>query len=694
MSGSSGTTMRYVNRLRGLGCLCLLFCLPAVSPAWASNKPSLSENELLDLSIEELMNVEVTTVSRKEEKLFNTPAAVYVITQEDIRRSGATSIPEALRMAPGVQVSRINSNSWAITSRGFQNQFANKLLVLIDGRSVYNSEYSGVFWDVQDVMLEDVERIEVIRGPGGTLWGANAVNGVINVITKKAQDTQGTLLTGGAGNEEKDFGAVRYGGKIGATGYYRVYGKYFDRDGTSGNSAGFPSPPHPPGGDLPAPGGGTPDTGATDDWDMSRSGFRTDWETPDDDKLTFQGDLYYGEVGMTASRMSFPVSFDQEPADITQDSGGNLLGRWTRTLSETSDVSLQLYYDKVRRMESNFKQVDDSYDADFQHRFALDARQEIVWGLGYRFNTNSLKSRSPVTFDPETRRTDTPSSFIQDEIHLIPDLLALTLGSKFEHNDYTGFEYQPSARLQWTPDERHAVWGAISRAVRTPSRTNNDIRVNMREQGILGNDDFVSERLIAYELGYRVTPSRSLSLDFATFYNVYDELATIEWLEAPGDLPPGHNRLDVYDNKMSGETYGGEVAAHWSVTDNWRLSPGYTFTQMQLHIDRSSTDNRSDRDEENSPHNQFQLRSYLDLPHDLEFDASLYYVDALRGVDIPAYFQLDLRLAWFVAKGMELALVGQNLLDSRHPEFSSFTGGPQTSYEIQRGAYVKLTYRF
>jgi iron complex outermembrane recepter protein len=672
--------------LRSVVCICLLLELPGLVSTSAAEETSPAERDLLDLPLEELMNIEVTSVSKKEEKLFKAPAAVYVITQEDIRRSGATCIPEALRLVPGLQVSRINSNSWAITSRGFQNQFANKLLVLIDGRSVYNSQYSGIFWDVQDVMLEDVERIEVVRGPGGTLWGANAVNGVINVITKKAQDTQGLLVTGGAGNEERDFGAVRYGGKAGEDAYYRVYAKYFDRDSASGQSAGF-APPPPPGGGSPPPypGGGTPDTGATDDWDMFRTGFRTDWNTAGDNRLTFQGDLYFGNVGMTASRLSFPVSFDQEPADITQDSGGNVLGRWTRTLSETSDMTLQVYYDKVRRMESNFKQVDDTYDMDFQHRFALDTRQEIIWGLGYRYNVNSLKSRSPVTFDPEVRRSDVVSCFLQDEIGLVPDLLSLTLGSKLEHNDYTGFEVQPSTRLMWTPDERDTIWAAVSRAVRVPSRTDNDVRIQMNWSSIFGSDDVVSEEVIAYELGYRVSPSKMLSLDFATFYNVYDDLVTAERIAGDGD---------TYDNKMHGETYGGEVTANWAVADYWRLSPGYTFTIMQLHLDRSSTPASPESEEDNVPQNQVQLRSYLDLPHNLELDTAVYYVDALPGPDIPAYFRVDARLAWQIRKGLELALVGQNLLDSHHPEFRSFTGGPQSYYEIQRSAYVKLTYRF
>ena len=393
--------------------------------------------------------------------------------------------------------------------------------------------------------------------------------------------------------------------------------------------------------------------------------------------------------------MSFPTSFDRNIAETTDLSGANLLGRWTHTFSETSDMIWQVYYDNVRRLEFNTEQADDTYDLDFQHRFALNDRQEIVWGLGYRHNRNTIDSNSVVTFDPETRRTDLVSSFIQDQISLIPDRLCLTLGSKFEHNSYTGFEVQPSGRLAWTPDEENTVWAAISRAVRTPSRTERDLRVDTGGGPtpgltIRGSDDFVSETVLAYELGYRIKPSDALSFDIATFYNVYDDLTTTESTGDPGDP----NTIIVYDNNLSGETYGVELAANWNPTEYWKLVAGYTFTQMQLHPDDSSGDPPQEQEEGNCPHNQFRLSSYLDLPQGLQFDTTLYYVDNLPAMNIPSYFRLDARLGWHITDDLELSLVGQNLLDSRHAEYSNQMGAPDANGEIERSFYVKLTYRF
>ncbi|MEJ2701112.1 MAG: TonB-dependent receptor [Sedimentisphaerales bacterium] len=631
------------------------------------------------MSIEELMNIEVTSVSKKEEKVFETPAAVYVITQEDIRRSGATSLPDVLRMVPGLQVAQINSNSWAITARGFQDQFANKLLVLIDGRSVYSGNYSGVYWDVQDVVLEDVDRIEVVRGPGGTLWGANAVNGVINVITKHAKDTQGTLLSAGAGNEEHGIGVARYGGKLDQNSHYRVYGKYFDRD-DSLDAAGH-------------------DLG--DGWDQLHSGFRIDQDAGDFDRLTLQGDFYNGNVGMTGTETSSSFTVLDPTMRV---SGGNLLGRWSHNFSDTSDMDVQMYYDRFERLNTTLDQTDDTFDIEFQHYFMLNQQQQITWGLGYRHNNNLFDSQREEHRSPKRRQTDIYSAFVQDKATLVEDTLYLTLGSKFERNSYTGFEYQPSGRLLWAADEKNTIWGAVSRAVRMPSRREIDMSLDSGIEGsppnamrftLEGNKEFESEDLLAYEIGYRVQPAKEFFLDVTGFYNVFDDLLTHESSTTLETTPVPHVLVESrFGNKMYGEVYGVEVAANWDVRESWRLSGGYTFLQMQLHLDKSSMSDGSLLDEtleDHSPHNQLHLRSYLDLPHDLEFDTAFYYVDSLCGMSVPSYIRCDARLGWYISENMELSAVVRNLSDGRHTEFESDI----IDYgQIERSVFVELTYRF
>ena len=397
------------------------------------------------------LDVQVSTVSRTESTVGRSAAAVFVVTNEMIRRSGARTIPDALRLVPGVQVARIDANKWAVTIRGFNGRYANKLLVQIDGRSVYTPLFAGVYWDVQDVVLEDVDRIEVIRGPGAAVWGANAVNGVVNIITKSARDTQGTFVEAGSGTEERSFSTVRTGGKLGQNAYYRIYGKWFERD-----RAGLP-------------------TGIADDeWRQGRTGFRIDWEPNGCDKLTFQGDAYGGTSG-TANRIpdSLPPDFQSTITDDSRVSGGNALLRWSRTIDAETDWSLQFYYDRTSRkaVTTGFQEDRDTIDLDFQHRFPLAPEHSLIWGFGYRNSKDSIRS-SPfyLQFYPSDRADDLFSYFVQDEITLREDLLYLTVGSKFEHNDYTAFEYQPTGRLLWTPDPRHSIWAAISRAVRTPSR--------------------------------------------------------------------------------------------------------------------------------------------------------------------------------------------------------------------------------
>ena len=642
--------------------------------------------DLTEKSIEDLMNIEVTSVSKKEEKLSQTAAAIYVITQEDIRRSGMTSIPELLRMVPGLSVAHLDANKWAISSRGFNELFANMMLVLIDGRTVYTPLFSGVYWDVQDTLLEDIERIEVIRGPGATLWGANAVNGVINIITKQAKDTQGGLVTAGGGNQERGFGATRYGGKVGNRGYYRFFAKYFDRDAFANS----------------------PGQKAVDGWNIFRGGFRTDWDLTHRDSLTVQGDFYNGHAGVTLPAV---VSLSPPTArpldDRTHMTGGNLLGRWNHAFSDRSQTKLQLYYDRTDRRDVVLGEIRHTFDLDFQHRVAIGKRHDVVWGFGYRFTTDQTIGSLTFSFDPSSRSDNLFSTFAQEEIVLLPDRLRLTLGTKVEHNAYTGFEVQPNVRLLWTPRPHHAIWAGVSRAVRSPSRLDANGRFNetafLDPDGTpvllseLSNPQVPAESMLANELGYRAQLAKWLSLDVATFYNVHHNDETEElgppFLE---DSPPPRHRVipEIIDHKMHGEAHGLEIATNWKVTNRWTLSTGYTLLQMHFHPDPSSTDSSSAKKVEgSSPRHQLQLRSRLSLPHGLDFDTAVYSVGRLPHFEIPRYTRLDSRLGWRPTESMEISVVGQNLQNPRHPEFGS-DHQLAIATQVKRSVYGKVTWRF
>lgn len=670
--------------------LCGLLLAWVTTGGWAAAarvQPRLSD--LTELSLEELMNIEVTSVSKKTEKLSKAAAAIFVITQEDIRRAGATSIAEALRLAPGLEVARVDAHTWAISARGFNDVFANKLLVLLDGRSIYTPLFSGVFWDQQDTLLEDIERIEVIRGPGATLWGANAVNGVINIITKRARDTQGGLLTAGGGSEERGFGSVRYGGTLGADAHFRVYAKYVNRDGS-----------------------GLPDGHAANDaWQLGQGGFRLDWLPAQPHLLTLQGDLYGGNLAQTFFVGALLPPFQQVMPDHLATRGGNLLGRWSHTLASASEMRLQVYYDRTIRDTAIFKEDRHNVDLDFQHRFPLGGRHDIVWGLGYRLSSDNEGNTFTVSLTPASRTTHLVSAFAQDEIVLVADRLHVTLGSKFEHNTFTGFEIQPGARLLWTPSDRHTVWAAIARAVRTPSRAEDAVRINQQvlPPGTLfpgapaavvsfaGDRGIDSEKLLAYELGYRVQPHEWLSLDLALFYNVYNNLRSIE----PGTpfpetspFPPHLVVPFLAANKLNGETYGAELVANWQLTEWWRLRALYSYLHINLSREKGSRDTISQAAQGNSPQQQLALRSAMDLPWRLAFDLALRYVDRLPNLHVGSYTVLDVRLGWRPTQSLELAIVGHNLLEKHHPEFSPSTFINTQPTEVQHSVYGKMTWRF
>lgn len=671
-----------LNRFRAgplCGCLAALALVAGAEAQESSSEKKFPQPvDLTNATLDELINIEVGTPSRVPQPVSQVAAAIHVITQEDIRRSGATTIAEALRMAPGLDVARIDSSRWAISSRGFNDFFANKLLVLMDGRSVYTPLFSGVYWDVQDTLLDDIAQIEVIRGPGAAMWGANAVNGVINIITKNSADTQGTLINAGGGSEEQGFGSVRYGGKIKEGLTYRAYVKYFNRD------------------DFKQLNGG-PD--GADEWDMYRGGFRTDWQISDQNSLRVQGDLYSGTVGQAIDITSATSLVSGKFEGRGEVAGGNVLSSYQQTFSETSDLTLQLYFDRTERTDLASREIRNTYDLDFQHRFGLP-RQELLWGFGYRLTTDELSDgvagQNSLRFTDPERNDQLFSAFAQDVITVHPDDLKFTLGAKLEHNSYTGFEIQPNARLVWEPNADNTVWAAVSRAVRTPARFEHTLDAYFSQGafagGILGDPMYDSEELIAYELGYRVKVSSRVSLDLALFYNDYNDLRVFDFVGIR-PVPPPRFGIPIFSpsNAMTGETYGGELAVNWRVCRNWRLFASYTALDMQLH-GKTAAGIFPEAAEGESPHHQLQLRSYYDLPFNLQLDGSVSYVDALPTRGVPNYTRVDLRLGWRPCESFELSIVGQNLLDDRHPEFGpGFLVNPN---EIERSVYAKATWRF
>ncbi len=653
----------------------------SVTYTWAHQDDIEDSLEYLkSLSIEELLQTEVTSVSKKSEHLFDTAAAVFVITQEDIKRAGIRTIPDALRMVPGLQVAHINGSTFAITARGFNEWFSNKLLVLVDGRSVYTPLFSGVYWDVQDTVLEDIDRIEVIRGPGATMWGANAVNGVINIITKHAKDTQGGMIVAGAGTIEKPLLSARYGGKAGIEGFYRVYAKGVKRD----------SFVQPDGGD------------GNDEWQSVRAGFRMDLPVSARDNLTIQGESYAGENDFDLRLSGFLTPpFTRQTHEEQDYRGGHLITTWQRQISNLSDLEVKFYYDWSFRDQIVIEERRDTFNLDFKHRVKLPPYHEVVWGLGYRWTADDTERSTNLWMDPDSRSDQVWSAFVQDDIMLWPDKVWLTLGSKFERNDYSGFELQPNARLRWKPTPKHTVWGSVSRAVRTPSRSDHDIRVNLASMDIpfagvtvlriTGDDDFKSEELIAYEAGIRWQKNENLSFDLAAFYNVYDDLRIVEtgtpFIEtAP---PPIHTVIpQIIKNGMEGETYGAEFLTTWKPLSNWKLSMGYAWFDADLDADGNSAENEG----EMSPRHQLQVRSYLDLPWSLSLDTEIYFVDELEAFDISAYTRLDLRLGWDPTPQWSLSLNLENALDDQHPEFPTRSGVIAT--EVPRIFYGQVTYRF
>jgi iron complex outermembrane receptor protein len=640
--------------------------------------------DLSNQSIEDLMNVEVSTVSKSDQKMSRTGSAVFVISPEDIPRSGATNIPDLLRMVPGVDVAQINANTWAVSIRGFDSTVSNDLLVLLDGREVSNTLSAGVFWDVLDLPLEDVERIEVIRGPGGSVWGANAVNGVINIITKKAGDTHGGLVTAGAGNLNQGFGTVQYGGALGKHTDYRIFTKYLNDDHMEG----------------------VDDQPGRDGWFLFHGGFRTDSKLSAKDTLTVEGDVYNGKEGDPSSFLPSITSASQN-IDLNADlSGGYIQTIWNHAYSERSDTTLQISYESYKRGDPLMEKRKTA-NVDFQHRFAWGQRQNIVWGANYRYSGYRTDGNLSSSLNPADSSTHLYGLFVQDEISLVPNRFYLTVGSKLEHNDYSGFGVWPSVRATWQPTDRNMFWAAISQAARTPAITDTSFRLNFAGFqppegppvliGLIGNPHFKNQGVIAYEAGYRTTIVQRVSLDLAAFYNDYSDQQTTEPLPPYFEATPAPPHIFVpstYKNLMFGESHGVEIAMNWKPTDRWTLSPGYAFEQIHMHPSALSQDTTTAPSlEGSSPANSAQLRSHLDLRRHLAWDASVFFIDRLTGPGIAAYTRLDTNVSWQLGDGLAISVAGQNLLRDQQLEFKD-SNGPTRSTLIGRSVFAKFAWRF
>lgn len=666
-------------RLFRYGVLAFALAALVAIPAWPQNPPKDLANE----SLEDLMNIQVTSVSKQEQKVSRTAAAIFVITAEDIRRSGATNIPDLLRMVPGVDVAQINANSWAISVRGFNGRLSNKLLVLIDGRTVYTPTFDGTFWDVVDMPLENIERIEVIRGPGGSIWGTNAVNGVINIISKTAAETKGAMVQTTGGNLDEGSGTLEYGATLGQKTDYRIFTRYFNQD-------------HMPG--VSGPDGG-------DGWHMLRGGFRADTTFSAKDNLTIQGDLYSGREGQADLYLASLTSPALETIETGVDlSGGFVQGIWNHEFSARSDTTLQFSYEQYTRRDA----LDESrgtWDIDFQNNFLWGERQNIVWGLDYRSSSSTTDGGLAVSLDPPNLSIHQFSSFIQDEFTVVHNRLYVTMGTKVEHDYYNGFDVMPSASVVWTPSVLQTFWASVSRAVQTPSAVDASIRLNFAGftgsggtptvVGLVGNPDFKNEGLIAYEAGYRKTLTDRASVDLAAYFNNYTNQETTEPSAPFSEDTPAPPHLFIpstYENLMFGETQGLEIFANWKVLNRWTLSPGYALEQIHMHLEPGSQDTMSVANTQGgSPEHSAQLRSHLILPRDLAWDTSLFFTDRINDLAIPSYTRLDSGFSWKWREGTVFSLVGQNLLQDRHLEYVDLLGSTASTL-IKRSVYAKVTW--
>jgi iron complex outermembrane recepter protein len=647
--------------------------------AAAASAQQPDQGSLKGLSLAELGDVEITSVSKGPVKVSRTAAAVFVITRDDIRRAGATSIPEALRLAPGVEVARIDSVKWAIGIRGFQSRLSRAVLVLFDGRSVYSPLFHGVYWEVQDTLMEDIDRIEVIRGPGGTIWGANAVDGVINIITRDSKDTQGGFVSAGGGNVDQGSLDLRQGFGDGGPLNFRVYAR--------GITVG---PQY------------HPDNKRFDDWRRGQAGFRADWTATSRDTLILQGDIYDELAGESARITSVSPPSANIVNENARLSGGNVTARWQRSLAGGSDIQLEAYYDRVNRRQSNQAEYRDTFDVDFVHHLTLGDRNNLVWGLGARASVGNLPAVVPTyVFNPGRRTDQVYSAFAQDEIRLVGQRLWLTLGSKLLHSSFSGFDAEPTVRLLFAPTARQTFWSAVTRAVRTPSDIEDTLVSTVlaptgppQFRRTAGDREFIAETLVGYEAGYRSAVRRDLSLDIAGFFNQYDHLLSLE----PGvpftetQPAPAHLILPFANgNGIRGTTSGFEISAEWRPAERWRLQGSYSYLHMNLRNRPGSQDTgTAGSTEGSSPRHEPAVRSSFDLTSHIDMSLAWRYVSALPAQQVGGYQTADIRLAWRPSRSVEFSISGQNLLQPHHAEYG---GDPAGLVGIERDVYAAITFR-
>ncbi|WP_420406030.1 TonB-dependent receptor plug domain-containing protein [Nisaea sp.] len=645
---------------------CVLMSAEAVSSAPAT--------DFTDLSLEQLMRVEITSAAKRPATVLDTPAAAFVLTNEDIHRSGARSIPEVLRLVPGLNVARTSSSGWAISARGDNGLFANKLLVLVDGRSVYTPLFSGVFWDRHDTLLEDVERIEVIRGPGASLWGANAVNGVINIITKNAEDTQGTYLSAGYGTGDEKEAEARYGGELGEYGHYRIYGKGFEQGGQEAHDGGE----------------------GADDWRSARAGFRMDVTGANGDAWQLQGGSFGNDVGNKATLPTFDAPYSTMGTLDSEITGGYALGTWSRDISSTNRVEVRSYVQRTVFEDDRLDEERNTFDIEADHNFTYADRHQIVWGMGARYSHDNIRETDQYGWGDNDDDQYLINGFFQDTIGFWDDEVQITLGSKIEYNNYTGFEIQPSARALWHVNNRHTVWGAVSRAVRTPSRAEDDIDLLVSvspaagispfgtETRLVGDSALQSEELLSFEAGHRWQFSSSLSFDLAAYYNFYDRRVSAAVGDTYFVTRSGGTNLVlplVVNNDGEAETYGFELLANWQPREDLRLQGWYSLLEHS-------------EDPAGDPNHQASLRVSYDLSETVVLDGFGRYVGELGDGAVSAYGELGARVAWFPRPYLELALVGQNLVRDNHLEFGSDSVTGTQSTRIERSVFGSVTLRF
>ena len=636
--------------------------------------------DLAALSLEQLMVIE-TTAGKKLQTLADVPAAVFVISGEDIRRGGFRTLPDALRTAPGVQVAQINANQWAISIRGFNAPYSNKLLVLVDGRVVYTPAFGGVFWDVQDLLLEDVERIEVIRGPGGTLWGENAVNGVINVITKTAGGTKGSFAEAGTHSMDGGFVGTRYGGGLGTAGDYRVYAKYFHRGYDAGTET------------------------TAEEWTQARGGFRVDWRAGTRDTLSLQGAGYSGSSVLNGRDVLLVAPFSslvEHPGDVD---GGNIQTQWTRRYDGDAELRLQADVDRTSRSSPHFAERRTTATLDLQHRVRPSRRHDLVWGAAYTRSADRINGSFRLSFVPTEDSFIVSSGFVQDDITLVPDRLRVVAGTKILHNTYTGWEQQPNARVLWTPNQDRSMWFAVSRAVRLPTRLEEGVRLNtaaqptaappgvalLRLQGAPGGG---AEHAIAYELGYRMQVTAPWFIDLAVYRNTYTRLNSL--MTDPPFLEmsprPVHVVVPIRNgNGGSGHAEGAELFTRWQASGPWRVSASYAWSQMQMSPLNTLNANVNPG---LNPSHRARVQAAFDLPYHLQWDLGVSHTSRLRATGVPAYAQADTRLAWRSRGPVEIDFVAQNLFDAAHVEWIPVGGGAMyQNIEVPRSVVARVTWR-